>query len=108
MFSNNNLFYLLLKSDLKTIPPGFESGMNFGSSDVDLNLAAALKPKGKRADEEAQSVEMLDESESIIDLADLLKEKVSIFKWIAEEPSPSIPSMSFFSHLKFFLSLGLD
>ena len=67
--------------------------MNFGSSDVDLNLAAALKPKVKRADEEAQSVEMIDESESIIDLADLLKEKVSIFKWISEEPSPSIPSM---------------
>lgn len=77
---------------MKTVPPGFESGMNFGSSDVDLNLAAALKPKVKRADEGAQSVEMLDESESIIDLADLLKEKVSIFKWISEEPSPSIPS----------------
>ncbi len=80
---------LKLKIDLKTVPPGFKNGMNFGSSDVNLNLASSLKPKSKRNNSE--NMETIDESDhaSVIDLADLLKEKGSIFKWIEEEPLPS-------------------
>ena len=64
--------------------------MNFGSSDVNLNLASSLKAKSKRNDT-SEDAEMVDGSDqaSVIDLADLLKEKGSIFKWIEEEPLPS-------------------
>lgn len=77
---------------MKTVPPGFESGMNFGTSDVNLNLATALKPKTKK--EEAPTLDIVDETDNVIDLGDLLKEKESIFKWISEEPLPSSQSTS--------------
>ena len=74
---------------MKTVPPGFESGMNFGADVVDLNLAAALKPKVKSKDDVPASVDILDAADSVIDLADLLKEKATIFKWISEDYSSS-------------------
>lgn len=73
--------------DLKTIPPGFKKGMNFGSSDVNLNLASSLKQKSKPNDTE-EKVMIEPDSSLVIDLADLLKEKGSIFKWIEDEPLP--------------------
>lgn len=56
--------------------------MNFGSSDVNLNLASSLKPKSKRNESEDTGM-IADETDhsSVIDLADLLKEKGFIFKW---------------------------
>jgi hypothetical protein len=73
--------------DLKTVPPGFKNGMNFGLSDVNLNLASSLKPlKSKPNDQEDSKLIVESDSTSVIDLADLLKEKGSIFKWIEEEP----------------------
>lgn len=78
---------LCFKKDLKTVPPGFKNGMNFGTSDVNLNLAASLKQKAKPHDTE-DKLKTESDSSSVIDLADLLKEKGSIFKWIEEEPVP--------------------
>lgn len=61
--------------------------MNFGLSDVNLNLASSLKPlKSKPNDQEDSKLIVESDSTSVIDLADLLKEKGSIFKWIEEEP----------------------
>lgn len=59
--------------------------MNFGSSDVNLSLASSLKPKSKRNDSEDVGSLVEPDETSVIDLADLLKEKGSIFKWIEEE-----------------------
>lgn len=78
---------LTLDSDLKTVPPGFQNGMNFGSNDVNLSLASSLKPKSKRNETEEVGNMIEADDTSVIDLADLLKEKGSIFKWIEEEPS---------------------
>lgn len=78
---------MTLDLDLKTVPPGFKNGMNFGTSDVNLNLAASLKQKAKPHDTE-DKLKTESDSSSVIDLADLLKEKGSIFKWIEEEPVP--------------------
>lgn len=62
--------------------------MNFGTSDINLSLASALKPKHKQLNEETNELEKeVDEPETIIDLANLLKEKGSVFKWISEEVS---------------------
>jgi hypothetical protein len=78
---------VLFIPDLKTIPPGFKKGMNFGSGDVNLNLASSLKQfKSKTNDlEDSSKLTNEFESTSVIDLADLLKEKGSIFKWIEED-----------------------
>ena len=79
------LFYLFIP-DLKTVPPGFKNGMNFGSSDVNL-LASSLKQIKSKQNDFEDSSNLISESEntSVIDLADLLKEKGSIFKWIEED-----------------------
>lgn len=77
----------MLFEDLKTVPPGFKSGMNFGTSDINLNLASALKPKHKLLEEIDNLEKATEEAETIIDLADLLKEKGSVFKWISEDVS---------------------
>lgn len=93
---------LLLIADLKTVPPGFKNGMNFGSSDVNLNLASSLKLKSKPIDHEDSSKLIVDsENTSVIDLADLLKEKGYIFKWI-EEDEPLSSKKENFSDLKLF------
>lgn len=80
---------LSFKKDLKTVPPGFKAGMNFGTSDINLNLATALKPKHKQLEEADDLEKKADEPETIIDLANLLKEKGSVFKWISEEVASS-------------------
>ena len=79
---------MLFIPDLKTVPPGFKNGMNFGSSDVNLNLASSLKQLKSKPNNHEDSSDLIVESDStsVIDLADLLKEKGSIFKWIEEEP----------------------
>lgn len=64
--------------------------MNFGTVDVDLNLAAALKPQLKRDDELECVKADEDADKSVIDLANLLKEKGFFFKWISEEPSTAM------------------
>jgi len=73
---------LSFKKDLKTVPPGFSSGMNFGSDDVNLSLAS-LKTKLKETDRFVETIGPI--TEDVIDLGDLLKEKGSIFQWISEE-----------------------
>ncbi|EFX70834.1 hypothetical protein DAPPUDRAFT_256475 [Daphnia pulex] len=60
--------------NLETVPPGFKNGMNFGSSDVNLNLASSLKQlKSKPNDQEDSKLIVESDSTSVIDLADLLK-----------------------------------
>lgn len=68
---------------LKSTPPGFETGMKFGSEDVDLNLAATLIPQHRH--EEVKSAEATSEADMVVDLASLLKEKSILFEWIAED-----------------------
>lgn len=63
--------------------------MNFGTKDVNLSLASSLKLKPNKNDaEETRTLTEANDDEAVIDLADLLKEKGSIFKWIEEEPTP--------------------
>jgi len=74
---------LSFKKDLKTVPPGFGRGMNFGSADVNLSLASTLKTKLRESDHSSETAELT--AEDVIDLGSLLKEKSSIFQWISEE-----------------------
>ena len=57
--------------------------MTFGSEDVDLNLAAALKPQHQH--ERNKSAEVPSVGDMVIDLASLLKEKSAVFEWITEQ-----------------------
>lgn len=57
--------------------------MNFGSNDIDLNLAVALKPQHKQ--EAPKPTHESFEEDLIVDLARVLKEKTAIFEWITEE-----------------------
>lgn len=80
----NKIFFLL---DLKTVPPGFSSGMNFGSADVNLSLASTLKTKLRETGHSLATNEPT--AEDVIDLGNLLKEKSTIFQWISEEKPPA-------------------
>jgi len=79
----NLLEELNFHKDLKTIPPGFSEGMDFGAEDVNLNLASVLKP-GKIKQETAL-VDQEKPTPSVIDLADLLREQGTVFDWMTDE-----------------------
>jgi antiviral helicase SKI2 len=93
--SHDLLEELSFCKDLKTVPPGFMEGMNFGAEDINLTLASALKP-GKAQIGATEDKNLA--SESIIDLADLLRGQGSVFDWmeeqsgkeVKEEPSPTL------------------
>ena len=68
--------------DLKSVPPGFIEGKNFGAEDINLTLASALKP-GKAQIDTTEDKNLA--SESIIDLADLLRGQGSVFDWMEEQ-----------------------
>lgn len=78
-----------MKTDLKSVPPGFQNGMNFGTGDVNLEKLTISSKLSKTEQKDSEDTQVMEESDlaSIIDLADLLKEKGSIFKWMEEEPS---------------------
>lgn len=68
--------------------------MNFGISDVNLEKLSISSKLSKREQKVSEDASKEIELSSIVDLADLLKEKSLIFKWMEEvEPSQS-PSES--------------
>ena len=84
---------LSFSKDLKTVPPGMLSGMNFGAADVNLSLAAALKPKSRK-EETAEVIADRQPEENVVDLADMLRQQGTIFDWIAEEEPASTAKKS--------------